>query len=144
MLKENFMDVALEKAKMAANSEEVPVGAVIVHREKIVASAHNEIERAQDATAHAEMIAIRGAMTALGQKFLIDCDIYVTLEPCAMCMQAILLSRIKKLYFGAYNTLFAKSSSFALEIYGGLRWQNCELLLKEFFSRKRKNISYPL
>ena len=135
------MDAALEKAKIAANSDEVPVGAVIVHREKIIASAHNKMEHARDTTAHAEMIAIRDAMAALEQKFLIDCNIYVTLEPCAMCMQAILLARIKKLYFGAYNTLFTKRGNIPLEIYGGLKEQSCEVLLKKFFGYKRKNIS---
>lgn len=150
-----FMQNALEVARQAIDInlksdqliknldfEEVPVGAVIVHNERIIAKAHNLTRNSHDPTAHAEIIAIRKAALKLRTSYLIDCSIYVTLEPCAMCAQALLWSRISKLYFGAYNlrcgAIESKNNNYSkLEAYGGIKEQEASKLLIEFFSRRR-------
>ena len=96
-----FMKEALKQAKMAFNLDEVPIGAVIVHQNKIIARAHNQVEMLKDPTAHAEMLVLTEACNFLQNKWLLDCDIYVTIEPCSMCAGALVLSRIKRIIYGA-------------------------------------------
>ena len=97
----SFMDAALDEARAAAAAGEVPVGCVIVRDATIVARAYNRTLADRDPTAHAEMLALRRAAAALGTERLADCDVYVTLEPCAMCAGALSLARIRRLYYGA-------------------------------------------
>jgi tRNA(adenine34) deaminase len=148
MPENNFMQHAIELAKSAAISGEVPVGAVIVRDGKIIASAHNMIENKNDPTAHAEITAIRSACEIMGSPRIMDCDLYVTLEPCPMCAQAISFARIRRLYFGAYDEknggvengarIFAQSGcNHKPEVYGGINESECGELLKEFFRGKR-------
>ncbi|MCI5048860.1 MAG: nucleoside deaminase [Rickettsiales bacterium] len=142
------MDAALEQARLAANAAEVPVGAVIVKDNQIIAAAHNLVEHDHDVSAHAEILAIRAASKVLASPRLIDCDLYVTLEPCPMCAQAISFARIRRLYFGAYDPkgggvehgprIFQQSSCHhAPEVIGGLQEQPCGELLKSFFEARR-------
>src|SRR5256885_7928720 len=98
---QSFMDAALAEARAAQAADEVPVGAVVVREGAIVARAGNRTLRDRDPTAHCEMLAVRQAAAALGSERLTDCDLYVTLEPCAMCAAAVSLPRIRRLYFGA-------------------------------------------
>lgn len=98
-----YMQEALRQAKVAFEADEVPVGAVIVFQNKIIAKAHNQVELLKDPTAHAEMIAITQATNYLGSKWLNECDMYVTLEPCSMCAGAMVLARLKRLCFGAHE-----------------------------------------
>ena len=105
---EKYMREALREAGYAASEDEVPIGAVIVCRGRIVGKGHNMTERLNDPTAHAEMIAITAATEAMGGKYLNDCTLYVTVEPCPMCAGAIINSRIKNVYFGAKDMKFTK------------------------------------
>ena len=98
-----FMQEGIREAKEAYERDSVPVGAVIIRSNKIISKAGNEVIKRHDPTAHAEILAIRHAASLIKSEFLDDCEIYVTLEPCAMCAQAISLARIKRLYFGAYG-----------------------------------------
>jgi tRNA(adenine34) deaminase len=98
---ETMMHEALKEARKAFARDEVPVGAVIVHGRDIIARAHNQVELLKDPTAHAEMIAITQATNFLGSKWLQDCTLYVTIEPCSMCAGALVLARLKKVFFGA-------------------------------------------
>lgn len=145
------MQCALHEAEKAYNQDEVPVGAVIVDSLSgdIVAIAHNEMEGQGDPTAHAEMLAIKRATAAKGRGRLEDCDLYVTLEPCPMCAQAISFARIRRLYFGAYDPkgggvehgpkIFNSSSCHHIpEVIGGLEEKKCARLLKDFFQKKRQ------
>lgn len=147
----SFMQDSIAQARIAVASGEVPVGAVLVKDGKIIASAHNMVETAYDPTAHAEIIAIRAAGRILNSPRLVDCDLYVTLEPCAMCAQAIALARIRRLYFGAFDEkgggvehgarIFSQSTcNHKPEIYGGINEEECSALLKEFFVGKRIKI----
>lgn len=142
------MAAALKEAEDARSAGEVPVGAVIVRGGKIVARAHNRVERDNDPTAHAEMLAIREACGAAGAARLPDCDLYVTLEPCPMCAQAISFARIRSLYFGAFDPkgggvdhgprIFQQPSCHhAPEVYGGIAEQEAAALLKDFFTGRR-------
>ena len=135
-------------AKSSAVGGEVPVGAVIVKDGKIIASAHNMIGHKNDPTAHAEIVAIRSACEIIGSPRIMDCDLYVTLEPCPMCAQAISFARIRRLYFGAYDEknggvengarIFTQSGcNHKPEVYGGMNESECSELLKEFFRGKR-------
>lgn len=146
------MQCALQEAEKAFVQDEVPVGAIIVEASsrKIIARAHNEMVRAQDPTAHAEMLAIRRALVEMGEDRLRNCDLYVTLEPCPMCAQAISFARIRRLYFGAYDLkgggvdhgakIFnAPSCHHVPEIMGGLEQEKCAALLKDFFEKKRED-----
>ena len=96
---EYFMKMALKEAKSAYEEEEIPIGAVIVHNNKVISKGHNQSQRLNDATAHAEMIAITSAQNKLGSKYLNECELYVTLEPCMMCSGAIHLSKINKVVY---------------------------------------------
>ena len=137
------MQCAVETAKKALALSEVPVGAVIVLRGKILASSHNLTRTNCDVTAHAEILAIREAAKKLGDWRLSQCDLYVTLEPCMMCMGAIINSRISRLYFGAFDKDFgfALSNRFTLphnvEIYGGICEDECQKLVTDFFESRR-------
>ena len=116
---ELFMREALKEAKKAYEEDEIPVGAVIVRNNKIIARGYNQMETLHDATAHAEMIAITSAQNSLGSKYLNDCELYVTLEPCMMCSGAIFLSKVKKVVYSLkdkerghiYNCLLYTSPS---------------------------------
>ena len=140
---EHFMREALKEAQKAFDADEVPVGVVVVANNKIIGRAHNLTERLNDVTAHAEMQAITSAANSLGGKYLTDCTIYVTLEPCVMCAGALAWSQVSKLVIGAPDT----KKGFGLleqnvlhpktEIVKGVLEQECSELLKEFFRKKR-------
>jgi tRNA(Arg) A34 adenosine deaminase TadA len=145
-----FMDRALAEAKLAAQAGEVPVGAVVVDAEAgiVVAAAHNRVERDRDPTAHAEMLAIRAAAAALGRTRLDGLDLYATLEPCAMCAQAIAFARLRRLYWGASDPkgggvengprIFAQSTCHHRpELYGGIGERDAAELLQDFFRKLR-------
>jgi tRNA(Arg) A34 adenosine deaminase TadA len=143
-----YMEIALEEAKAAADRGEVPVGAVLVHGGRIIARAGNRTRELADPTAHAEMLAIREACRALVAERLAEADLFVTLEPCAMCAGAISFARIRRLYFGAADDkggavvngprFFSQPTCHhAPEIYSGFREQEAAGLLKEFFRERR-------
>lgn len=142
------MAQAFAAAHKAAADHETPIGAVIVCQGAIIATAHNLTESGNDATAHAEMLALRAASQTLGTRYLTECDLYVTLEPCPMCAAAISLARIRRLYFGAYDPkgggvehgprIFEHATCHHRpEIIGGLMEQECGQLLKDFFAKMR-------
>lgn len=148
--KYRFMYAALQEAQKAFENDEVPVGAVIVHNNRIISRGYNQIEKLKDATAHAEMIALTSASNFLGNWRLNECDIYVTLEPCIMCTGALLAARIRELYFAASDTKFGACGSIhnlaensrtnhTLKVYSGLLSKESEDLLKLFFDNKRNN-----
>lgn len=141
---EKWMKLALKEAKNAFNNKEFPVGAVIVQNNQIIAKGFNQMELLQDATAHAEMIAITSASNFLKNWRLHDCDLYVTLEPCCMCAGAIMKSRIQNVFFGAYNKNDGCISSLynicndprfnhQSGIKGGILSDECSHLLYSFF-----------
>ena len=147
-MEEKFMDLAIKEAKKAELKDEVPIGAVVVKDGKVIARAHNLMEKTQLATAHAEINAIEKACTVLGDWRLDGCEMYVTLEPCPMCAGAILNARISKVYFGAYEVksgallsnfkmLFVNSLNHKGEVEGGILLDECKTLLKDFFISKR-------
>jgi tRNA(adenine34) deaminase len=142
------MSLAIDEARAALAAREVPVGCVVVRDGEVVARAGNRTLRDRDPTAHAEMVAIRQAAAALGSERLVDCDLYVTLEPCAMCAAAISFARIRRLYFGAPDpkggavehgvTFFAAATCHHRpEVYGGLGEREAAALLREFFAARR-------
>jgi tRNA(adenine34) deaminase len=144
----SFMEVALDEARAAAKRGEVPVGCVIVRDGAVVARAGNRTLADHDPTAHAEIVAIRAAGKALGSERLDDCDLYVTLEPCAMCAGAIAFARIRRLYYGAPDPkggavdngvkFFASPACHHRpEVYGGLAEAEASALLKGFFQDRR-------
>ncbi|KQO72603.1 CMP deaminase [Methylobacterium sp. Leaf469] len=139
---------AFDAARHAALEGEVPVGAVVVLDGRVVAKAHNRPRALKDPTAHAEILAIRAACTALGTERLTDCDLYVTLEPCPMCAGAISFARIRRLYFGAYDpkgggvehgprVFNQPTCHHAPEVYGGFREAEAAALLRGFFQARR-------
>lgn len=138
------MNEALKEAHKALAADEVPVGAVIVADNKIIARAHNLTERLTDVTAHAEMQAITSAANAIGGKYLMDCILYVTLEPCVMCAGALGWSQVGTIVFGAPDTRrgFSLISENILHpkttVISGILAQESEILLKDFFAKKRK------
>jgi tRNA(adenine34) deaminase len=142
------MDVALQEARAAAAAGEVPVGCVIVRDGAVVARTGNRTLADRDPTAHAELLAIRQAAAALGSERLTDCDLYVTLEPCAMCAAALSLARIRRLYYGAADAkggavengvkFFASPSCHHRpEVLGGIGENEAATLLKDFFRERR-------
>lgn len=144
----SFMNLALIEAMAAGGRGEVPVGAVLVNEGRVVSAAGNRLIETGDPTAHAEMLAIRQATTMLGTLRLAQCDLYTTLEPCAMCAGAISLARIRRLYFGASDPkggavehgvrfFAAKSCHHAPEVYSGIGEQESARLLKDFFAQRR-------
>ena len=139
-----FMREALKEARKALDADEVPVGAVIVCRGKIIARAHNYTERLNDVTAHAEMQAFTAATHQIGGKFLNECTLYVTLEPCVMCAGASFWTRISKIVYGASDPKrgFTKIHQNLLhpttEVESGILQEECASLLTSFFQQKRK------
>jgi len=142
------MDLALEQAHAAQAAGEVPVGCVIVRDGRVIARAGNRTLADRDPTAHAELLAIRAAATALGSERLTDCDLYVTLEPCAMCAAAMAFARIRRLYYGAADAkggavengvrYFASPTCHHRpEVYGGISEREAALLLTDFFRARR-------
>jgi tRNA(adenine34) deaminase len=145
---QSFMNDALEEARAAQAAAEVPVGAVIVRDGAVVARAGNRTLRDHDPTAHAEMLAIRAAAAALGAERLTDCDLYVTLEPCAMCATAISFARVRRLYYGAADPkggavesgvrfFSAPTCHHKPEVYAGMAESEAARLLRNFFRERR-------
>jgi tRNA(adenine34) deaminase len=145
---EIFMSEALKEAQKAFESDEVPVGAVVVLKGRIIGRAHNQIRLLKDPTAHAEMIAITQAAACIGNERLLDTVMYVTIEPCAMCAGALVLARVRRVVFGAHDPktgafgsaldLNKKKLNHRISITKGVMREECASLLKEFFSIKRK------
>lgn len=146
------MRKALQEAQCAFEEEEIPVGAVIVYKGKIIAKAHNQVERLNDPTAHAEMIAITQAADFLKSKWLHNCTLYVTIEPCSMCAGALILSRIGRVVFGASDP---KTGAFGsrmdinafrlnhkIKVKRGILMAECANILKDFFKSKRKKLEH--
>jgi tRNA(adenine34) deaminase len=148
MASPSFMQIALVEARAAQARGEVPVGCVIVRGGDIIARAGNRTLADKDPTAHAELLAIRQAAAALGSERLTECDLYVTLEPCAMCATAMSFARIRRLYFGAADPkggavengvrFFAQATCHHRpEVYGGINESECATLLRDFFAARR-------
>lgn len=144
MTNEYFMREALKEAYKALDKEEVPIGAVLVYGERIVARGHNQVELLNDVTAHAEMLCVTSASAAFQSKYLDDYTLYVTLEPCMMCAAAIGWAQISRLVFGAYDSkkgfsLYDKSPLHPKCIVeGGILQAECSELLTDFFKKRRK------
>ncbi len=146
---EAMMREALKEARKAFGRDEVPVGAVIARGREVIARAHNQVELLKDPTAHAEMIAVTQATNFIGSKWLQECTLYVTIEPCSMCAGALVLARLKKVYFGAndpktgacgsvINIVEHKKLNHHLAVESGLLAEECGTLLSEFFKKKRR------
>jgi len=144
----SFMALALEEARAAASAGEVPVGCVIVREGSVIIRTHNRTLADRDPTAHCELLAIRQAAGALGSERLPDCDLYVTLEPCTMCVAAISFARIRRLYYGAADPkggavehgvrfFAAPTCHHRPEVYGGIAEREAAALLKDFFQARR-------
>ena len=140
---ERYMRMALQEAKAAFDAGEIPVGAVVVCKDRVVARAHNLTERLGDVTAHAEMQAITAAAATLGGKYLTDCTLYVTLEPCVMCAGAIGWSQLSRLVFGAgddkrgYRRFAPDALHPKTEVESGVLADECAAVMKDFFSKRR-------
>ena len=145
---QSFMDLALEEARAAQTAGEVPIGCVVVRGGSVIASAGNRTIADRDPTSHAEILAIRDAAHALGSERLTDCDLYVTLEPCAMCAGAISFARIRRLYYGASDPkggavdngvrFFASPTCHhAPEVYSAVGEEASAVLLRDFFKARR-------
>lgn len=148
MVSPSYMQLALEEARAAALRGEVPVGCVVVCNNEVVARAGNRTVADRDPTAHAELLAIRAAALALGSERLTDCDLYVTLEPCAMCAAAMSFARMRRLYFGAADPkggavehgvrfFAAPTCHHRPEVYGGINESESAALLRDFFAARR-------
>jgi len=145
---ERWMEIALDEARRAAEAGDVPVGAVMVRDGQVIAAAGNRTVRDADATGHAEMLAVRGASAALGRWRLDDCALYVTLEPCAMCAGALVLARVGRVVFGAWDDKAGMAGSVEdilrhprlnhrPEVTGGVLADRCGELLRAFFRARR-------
>jgi len=145
-----YMYAALQEAQKAFDEDEVPVGAVVVHKNRIIGRGYNQVEKLKDATAHAEMIAVTSASNNLQNWRLNECAIYVTLEPCIMCTGALLSSRISELFFAASDIKFGACGSIhnlaensktnhTIKVFSGVLAKESEELLKSFFNKKRLN-----
>ena len=143
-----FMYAALQEAEKSLENNEVPVGAVVVHNNRIIGRGFNQVEMLKDPTAHAEMIAVTAATNYLGNWRLTDCSIYVTLEPCIMCTGALLHSRMQNVFFSTFDSKFGACGSVynlageskynhKLTVFSGLYADESEKLLKEFFAKLR-------
>ena len=143
-----FMYAALREAEKAMEDDEIPIGAVVVHQNKIIGKGYNQVLKLNDATAHAEMLAITAASNNLNNWNLSECDIFVTLEPCIMCTGALMASRIRSIYFSAYDTKFGACGSIyniaeegktnhKAKVYSGMLADESKQLLKFFFDNLR-------
>lgn len=151
MTDEYFMQQALKEAYKALEADEIPIGAVIVMQDKIIARGYNQVEILNDATAHAEIIALTSAFNYLGAKYLPDATLYVTIEPCIMCCGALYWSKIGKLVYGSSDPKHGGLSLVAspekntnplhpkTQIVKNIRAQECVMLMKDFFKKKRMN-----
>lgn len=148
MPSQSFMDLALAEARAALAAGEVPIGCVVVHDGQVIGRAGNRTLIGHDPTAHAELLAIREAAAAIGSERLVDCDLYVTLEPCAMCAGAISFARIRRLYYGALDPkggavdsgvrfFAAATCHHRPEVYGGMSESDAATLLRDFFAARR-------
>jgi tRNA(adenine34) deaminase len=144
------MFAALQEAEKAFEENEVPVGAVVVKDNRIIGRGYNQIEKLKDATAHAEMIALTAASNSIGNWRLSDCSIYVTLEPCIMCVGALLATRMKNLYFATFDVKFGACGSLhnlaensrtnhKINVYSGIYAQESKKLLQDFFNKLKTN-----
>ncbi|MBT8196725.1 MAG: nucleoside deaminase [Bacteroidia bacterium] len=140
----HFMKIALQEAEKAFDADEVPVGAIVVCENQVIAKAHNQTELLHDVTAHAEIIAITSASNFLDSKYLNECTLYVTLEPCVMCAGALMWTQIQNIVYGAFdekkgftqigNKILHPSTNCT----GGILENECSIILKEYFKSKRK------
>ena len=145
MTDEQYMQQALAEAQKAFDKDEVPIGAILVMNNKIIAKAYNQVELLNDSTAHAEILALTTAFNFLGSKYLPDATLYVTIEPCLMCSGALYWSKIGKVVFGAYDDknsyrkVAGSNNPFhpKTEITGGILEEECSRLIKDFFKTKR-------
>lgn len=146
------MQQAIKQAKQARDEDEIPVGAVVVHDDQIIGRGYNQVERLNDATAHAEMIAVTAASATLEQKYLSQCTLYVTLEPCPMCASALVWSKIGRVVFGAiddqsgacgsiFNLTESEHLNHRIEVIQGILEGDCKSLLDTFFANKRTDQS---
>jgi tRNA(adenine34) deaminase len=145
----DWMEKALREAERAYDAGEVPVGAVVVKDNQILGRGRNQVEQLNDPTAHAEIIAITAACDTLGEKFLTDCTMYVTLEPCPMCAGAMVNARLERLVFGAFDEKAGAASTLyniprddrlnhQVDVYSGIESERAGNLLKAFFQQKRQ------
>jgi tRNA(adenine34) deaminase len=150
---EKYMRMAIAEAERALSKREVPIGAIVVAGDRIIGRGHNLVETLMDATAHAEMQAITAAMSTLGGKYLNDCTLYVTVEPCVMCAGAIVNARLPKLVFGTYEqksgAILSKFSILSdnglnhkTEFLGGVLEQDCKKIMQDFFTKLRIGEKY--
>lgn len=153
LLKTEFMRLALKEAEKAFAAGEVPVGAVVIQNGEVIASAHNLVESLSDASAHAELLALKAAAEKLGTRRLENCELYATLEPCAMCMGAILNFRIGALCFGAFDDAagctvsrceLGKLTNLSVPFVGGMLEEECKSILRRFFEQRRNGGSNKL
>lgn len=146
---EMYMQEAIREAKKAGEIDEVPIGAVVVFEKRIIARAHNQVEMLKDPTAHAEMIALTAATSYLSSKWLQECTLYVTIEPCSMCAGALVLARLGSVCFGAedakagacgsvLNIANHKALNHRLDVQGNILAAGCAGLVSDFFKTKRK------
>ena len=141
---EKYMRMAIAEAERALTKREVPIGAVVVAGDRIIGRGHNLVETLMDATAHAEMQAITAAMSTLGGKYLNDCTLYVTVEPCVMCGGALAWSQIGRVVYGTadakrgYSTYSERIMHPRTEVVSGVLKEECEALMQQFFSDLRK------
>lgn len=142
---EQYMRLALREAAIAFEKEEVPIGAVLVIGDKIIARSHNQVEMLNDSTAHAEILSLTAAYSSLGSKYVNDATLYVTIEPCLMCSGALYWSKIGKVVFGAaddknsYRKYTGDTNPFHPKtiLVGGILKEECSVLMKEFFKKRR-------
>ena len=145
MTDEHYMKLAIAEAQKAFDKDEVPIGALVVLQDKIIARAHNQVELLNDSTAHAEILALTTAYQFLGSKYLPEATLYVTVEPCLMCSGALYWSKIGRIVFGAYDEKNSYRRSTGTnnpfhpktEIVGGVMEEDCAGLMKEFFKKLR-------
>jgi tRNA(adenine34) deaminase len=147
MTDEQYMKLAIAEAKKAFDADEVPIGAILVIKDKIIARSFNRVELLNDSTAHAEILSLTAAYNFLGSKYLPDATLFVTVEPCLMCSGALYWSKINRVVFGAYDDknsyrkYTGETNPFhpKTQIVGGILADECAVLMKEFFKNKRKS-----
>ncbi|HEY1047655.1 MAG TPA: nucleoside deaminase [Bacteroidia bacterium] len=138
-----FMQKALEQAARAFEEDEVPIGAIVIYKDRIIGKGYNQTEKLRDVTAHAEMLAITAASASLGNKYLEECTLYVTIEPCVMCAGAIKHSRLKRIVVGApepktgFSNYLNQDFSANTELKIGVLQDECSKIMKDFFKNKR-------